>query len=339
MTMDSRSSVTAVAAEGTTARAAHARPKRAEQTLRELESELAHINRVSMMGELAASLAHEITQPVASARNNARAVLNFLDLQLPDLGDVREALACVVGDVDRAEIIDRMREQIKKASPRKKRFDRNAAIASGARFRGILHHEVKRNGDGAIHLGVHHRRPWGPAVGRGKLTSRRRIAVYPTRRRKESSRILLSRFPGRESRAKTPYKVLFIDWLTKVTDDPVVQDTRAVNIIRVGRHEDCRNRPPCIDEVSVEFDPGHRRHMDVGNQAGCFGETRRCEEIGRRRESLDGIAQRPHEPSHRLAKEPIIFNDRNQLLFHHAPRAVRSKRRAGGSTMQSPRVG
>ena len=50
------------------------------------------MNRVSMMGELAASLSHEITQPIASARNNARAAQNFLNMQPPDLGEVREAL-------------------------------------------------------------------------------------------------------------------------------------------------------------------------------------------------------------------------------------------------------
>ena len=79
--------------------------KRAEEEherLRQLESDLAHMNRLSMMGELAASLAHEITQPIAAARNNARAALNFLDKQPSDLGEVREALGCVVGDADRA---------------------------------------------------------------------------------------------------------------------------------------------------------------------------------------------------------------------------------------------
>jgi signal transduction histidine kinase len=87
------------------------------------------MNRVSMMGELASSLAHEITQPIASARNNARAAQNFLNMQPPDLGEIREAVGCVVGDVDRAgEIIARIREQIKKAPPRKERFDLNAAI-------------------------------------------------------------------------------------------------------------------------------------------------------------------------------------------------------------------
>jgi C4-dicarboxylate-specific signal transduction histidine kinase len=97
--------------------------------LQQMQSDFAHMNRVSVMGELAASLCHEITQPVASARNNARAAQNFLKMQPPDLGEVREALACVVGDADRVgDIIDRIREQTKKAPPRKERFDLNAAI-------------------------------------------------------------------------------------------------------------------------------------------------------------------------------------------------------------------
>jgi signal transduction histidine kinase len=82
-----------------------------------------------MMGELAASLSHEITQPIASARNNARASQNFLKMRPPDLGKVREALSRVVGNVDRAgDIIDRIREQVKKTPPRKEGFDLNAAI-------------------------------------------------------------------------------------------------------------------------------------------------------------------------------------------------------------------
>ena len=103
--------------------------KQTEERLRELESAFAHTNRVSIMGELAASLAHEITQPIASARNNARAARNFLDNHPPDLGEVREALDCVLGDADRAgDIVGRIREQIKKAPPRKDHFDLNAAI-------------------------------------------------------------------------------------------------------------------------------------------------------------------------------------------------------------------
>jgi PAS domain S-box-containing protein len=97
--------------------------------LQQMQSDFAHMNRVSMMGELAASLSHEITQPIASARNNVRAAQNFLKMQPPDLGEVMEALACAVGDTDRAgNIIDRMREHVKKAPPRKERFDLDVAI-------------------------------------------------------------------------------------------------------------------------------------------------------------------------------------------------------------------
>ncbi|HZC95567.1 MAG TPA: PAS domain S-box protein, partial [Bradyrhizobium sp.] len=97
--------------------------------LQQMQADFARMNRVSVMGELAASLSHEITQPIASARNNARAAQNFMKMQPPDLDEVGEALACVVGDTDRArDIIDRIRDHIKKAPPRKERFDLNAAV-------------------------------------------------------------------------------------------------------------------------------------------------------------------------------------------------------------------
>lgn len=99
------------------------------ERLRQLESDLAHMNRVSVIGELTASLAHEITQPIAAARNNARAAIHFLDRNPPDLGEIREALASIVDDADRAgDIIDRIRDHMKKAPPRKSRFDLNKAI-------------------------------------------------------------------------------------------------------------------------------------------------------------------------------------------------------------------
>jgi PAS domain S-box-containing protein len=105
------------------------RAQEEHERLRRLESDLAHMNRLTMMGELAASLVHEITQPIATARNNARAALRFLDRNPPDLGEVREALECIVADADRAgDIIDRIRDHIKKAPPRKGRFDLNKAI-------------------------------------------------------------------------------------------------------------------------------------------------------------------------------------------------------------------
>jgi hypothetical protein len=102
---------------------------RALARLEQMQSDFAHMNRVSVMGELVASLSHEITQPIASTRIYARAAQNFLDMQPPDLGEVREALDGIVGEVGRAgDIIDRIRDQIKKAPPRKERFDLNAAI-------------------------------------------------------------------------------------------------------------------------------------------------------------------------------------------------------------------
>src|SRR5262249_57113404 len=91
------------------------RRKQAEDSLRESEANLAHMNRVSTMGELAASLSHEILHPIATARNNARAGMRFLEMKPPNLDEVREALGCVVRDVDRAkEIVGRMRDHIKK---------------------------------------------------------------------------------------------------------------------------------------------------------------------------------------------------------------------------------
>jgi C4-dicarboxylate-specific signal transduction histidine kinase len=105
------------------------RAQRAEDSLRAVEAELAHVNRLTTLGELAASIAHEVKQPIAAARNNARAALNFLGKQPPDLDEVREALRCIVGDTDRAgHIVDRIRDHIKKAPPRTDRFDLNIAI-------------------------------------------------------------------------------------------------------------------------------------------------------------------------------------------------------------------
>ncbi|WP_407156622.1 AAA family ATPase [Bradyrhizobium sp. STM 3557] len=97
--------------------------------LQQMQSDFAHMNRVSVMGELAASLSHEILHPIATARNNARAGMRFLEMNPPNLDEIREALACVVRDTDRAkDIVGRMRDHIKKAPLRKEHFDLNSAI-------------------------------------------------------------------------------------------------------------------------------------------------------------------------------------------------------------------
>ncbi|RXT37820.1 AAA family ATPase [Bradyrhizobium betae] len=103
--------------------------KRAEEALRDMQMKLAHANRVSTMGQLLASITHEVKQPIGAARNNARAALNFMDKIPPDLGEVTEALGCVVDDADRAgDIIDRIRDHIEKAPPRRECLDINAGI-------------------------------------------------------------------------------------------------------------------------------------------------------------------------------------------------------------------
>jgi signal transduction histidine kinase len=100
-----------------------------ERQYREMQSKLAHANRVATMGQLTASIAHEIKQPIATARNNARAALNFLDKSPPDVAEVREALTCIVDDTDRtSDVVDRIGSLIKKAPRRKEVVDLNAAI-------------------------------------------------------------------------------------------------------------------------------------------------------------------------------------------------------------------
>jgi PAS domain S-box-containing protein len=99
------------------------------EKLRQLEADLAHMNRLSIMGELTASLSHEILHPIATARNNARAATRFLEMKPPNLGEVREALSCIVRDADRAkDIVGRVRDHVKKAPPRKDQFEVNEAI-------------------------------------------------------------------------------------------------------------------------------------------------------------------------------------------------------------------
>jgi hypothetical protein len=113
----------------TALRTAETEARENEQRYRKAELELAHANRVATIGQLTASITHEVKQPIGTARNNARAALNFLDKNPPDLGEVREALGCIVGDADRAgEIIDRIRDHIKKTPARKDTVEINDAI-------------------------------------------------------------------------------------------------------------------------------------------------------------------------------------------------------------------
>jgi PAS domain S-box-containing protein len=103
--------------------------KRAEEALREVQMELTHANRVTAIGQLTASVAHEVSQPIAAAVTNAQAALRWLGAQPPDLEEVRQALGRIIKNGGRAgDVIGRIRALIKKAPPRKDRFDLNEAI-------------------------------------------------------------------------------------------------------------------------------------------------------------------------------------------------------------------
>lgn len=86
------------------------RAEQAERALREAQAELAHVTRVSTLGEVTASFAHEVNQPLASIVNNANACLGLLPSEAPDLDEVRDALGDIVTDAERASaIIQRVR--------------------------------------------------------------------------------------------------------------------------------------------------------------------------------------------------------------------------------------
>jgi PAS domain S-box-containing protein len=104
--------------------------KRSADALRSLQAELAHANRLATMGQLAASIAHEVSQPIGAVRNNAHAALRFLAADPPELGEVKEAIECVVNDTYRAgDIIGGIRKQVRKVPPRMESVDMNDAIA------------------------------------------------------------------------------------------------------------------------------------------------------------------------------------------------------------------
>jgi PAS domain S-box-containing protein len=108
---------------------AEAEARESERRYREMQMELAHANRVATTGQLTASIAHEVNQPIAATVTNAQAALRWLDARPPDLDEVRQALARIVRDAHRAgDVIGRIRDLIKKAPPRTNSVDMNEAV-------------------------------------------------------------------------------------------------------------------------------------------------------------------------------------------------------------------
>jgi PAS domain S-box-containing protein len=117
--------------------------KRAEEGLRKAQADLAHANRVTTMGELCASLAHEINQPISGAITNASTCLRRLDRKPPDLEGARAGAALIIRDANRAaEIINRVRLFFRKGVMTKERVDINEMIRE---MEVLLHNEATQH--------------------------------------------------------------------------------------------------------------------------------------------------------------------------------------------------
>ena len=102
---------------------------RAEEALRQAKADLTHVSRVTTMGELTASLAHEIKQPIAAAVTDANTCLRWLGRDQPDLAEAREAASRVIKDATRAaDIISRVRLLFEKGTPQQELVDANEVI-------------------------------------------------------------------------------------------------------------------------------------------------------------------------------------------------------------------
>jgi PAS domain S-box-containing protein len=117
--------------------------KQAEEAVSKAQSELAHVTRVTTLGELTASIAHEVNQPLAAVVTNANASLRWLSGDSPNLAEAREAIRHIIRDGNRGgEIISRIRALAKKAPPKKDWLDLNETIDEVI---AMAHSEVQRN--------------------------------------------------------------------------------------------------------------------------------------------------------------------------------------------------
>ncbi len=117
--------------------------QRAEESLRTAHAELAHVTRVTSMGELAASIAHEVTQPLTGIVTNGNACLHWLGAVPPNIEKARTTVKRIIRDSDRAsEVIRDIRGLVKKAPPRQEPVDLNDLIS---RTLALANNEMTRN--------------------------------------------------------------------------------------------------------------------------------------------------------------------------------------------------
>ena len=120
------------------------RRKRAEQALQESQAALTRVARIATMGELTASIAHEINQPLASVATNASASLHWLAVQPPNLDEARQAMTSAMQEANRASnVVRRIRHLLKKASPELRPLDLNELIRE---VLALTHNQVLAGG-------------------------------------------------------------------------------------------------------------------------------------------------------------------------------------------------
>jgi PAS domain S-box-containing protein len=121
------------------------RADHAEQALREAQAELAHVTRVIMLGELTASIAHEVNQPLAAVVANAEACLRWLDRDIPDLAAARRSVEWVINDGCRAsDVVRRVRALANKTDIEKVPLDVNNLVGEAIALvqRELSNHRV-----------------------------------------------------------------------------------------------------------------------------------------------------------------------------------------------------
>jgi PAS domain S-box-containing protein len=131
---------------------------RAQEMLQRVQADFAHAARVVMLGELTASIAHEVNQPLAAIALNGQASLRFLDRPEPDLAEVRQLTKSVVNDVQlAADIVARVRTMATRQPPEQKLLSVDEVIGEAVLF---LRHEIQSHGV----MVTHHSNPAAPKV-------------------------------------------------------------------------------------------------------------------------------------------------------------------------------